>query len=116
VWPDREPETDGYTFIRLDDTPWEPLTVEAGTQFLVIMKEKDNFPNGFAWMEPVHEFACATVVSKNYGEFNTGYQIWLLAAKGEVCTETVPLVRPAWWTGEEMQAELTLNVVPISCE
>jgi len=74
-----------------------------------------HFPNGFAWQEPEHEFACVTVMTKNFGDFKTGWRVWMLEAKGEVCEESVPLVRADWWTGDEMTATIEINVTPVTC-
>jgi hypothetical protein len=100
VWPTAYPEFPEYKIFSLDTVPMAEVTVEAGTQFVVITSEIDYHPNGFMWNEPTQEFACVTVQSKNYGEYNSGYRVWLLTAKGEVCEETVQLLHPDWWTGD----------------
>jgi hypothetical protein len=102
VWPTAAPVYDGYTVFNLDVMPWEDLTIEAGNDFIVITSEIDHHPQGFPWEEPAQVFNCVNVMSTNYGEFQSGYRVWLLNAKGEVCEETIPINRPTWWTGEDM--------------
>lgn len=83
--------------------PLPPLDVTVGSTFLVVTVEVEQ---GFVWEEPAHEFGCVTVLEKNYGEFTTGYRIWLLEANREKCNEVVTLVRPSWWSGDDTTAEL----------
>jgi len=49
VWPDREPDVANFNVISLDTMPLPEVTVEAGSTFLVMTKEYDYVPNGFAW-------------------------------------------------------------------
>jgi hypothetical protein len=83
VWPDHEPAWAAHFYpldLPADSTvvALPEINIEAGTTFYVWLKENEYFPNGFAWQEPEHEFACATVLDKNFGEFNFGYKVWML--------------------------------------
>jgi hypothetical protein len=44
------------------------------------------------------------VITKNHGEFNTGYRVWMLEAKSAVCEETITLIRTVWWMVEDAMA------------
>jgi hypothetical protein len=120
VWPDRQPTEHPMT--DLDEVPLQEVNVEAGTVFYVKLEEIMYFPNGFAFEEPAMEdFSCVTVLSKNYGNFNTGYRVWMIEAKEEVCNEEVELRRPTWWSDAETTdtlppVKLIINVSPITCD
>ena len=61
VWPDRQPDFGEYMHFNLEQSVTEntEVTVNAGSTFLVYSSELDHAPNGFAWKEPEHQFACA---------------------------------------------------------
>lgn len=113
VRPDRVPDYGDNLVFNIDATPMAHVTVEVGKTFLVETVQSDN---GFLWEEPVHNFACVKVINKNFGEFTTGYRIWMLEANREKCNEVVTLARPEWWSGEEKTGDLHINVIATACE
>jgi hypothetical protein len=52
------------------------ITVVAGEIFHTMVSEIDNFPNGYAFVDPEQNFTCVNVTSRNAGVYNTGYKIW----------------------------------------
>jgi len=118
VWPEKAPELKHKVF-NLDVEPMvKDFEVEAGSTFFVQLEEFKHFPNGFAWAEPTVEFKCAKVISKNFGEYNSGYRVWMMEAKTDLCQEEIFLRRPEGWpaTMGPKQVLINVNVVSKKCE
>jgi hypothetical protein len=81
VWPIIEPPIEGsLVMLVVDETTGVlPYTeINSGSKFTVRLSEKEDFPNGFPWVEPTDPFDCVDVVSTNFGNFNTGFRQWLI--------------------------------------
>jgi hypothetical protein len=114
VRPDRVPDYGGHPVFNIDVDPLPLAVVEVGKTFLVETVQSDT---GFLWEEPVgHDFGCVTVINTNYGEFTTGYRIWMLEANREKCNEVVTLARPGWWSGDDKTSDLKIEVIATACD
>lgn len=89
VYPTEDPPRTGTVFDMDLDTDRD-IELKKNTYLTVRMNEAAT-DHGYAWIEPVHEFNCVTMVNDNFGDFITGYKNWVFLANdvSSHCTDTV---------------------------
>jgi hypothetical protein len=119
VWPEKAPDMKDKKAFYLDGEAAMPthFEVTAGSTFYVVSDESKHFPNGFAWAEPTYAFKCVEVVSQNVGDYKSGWRVWEMKAKTELCKEEFFLKRPENWPADILpkQALINVNVIGNTC-
>jgi hypothetical protein len=67
-----------------------------------------NFPQGFAWKMPEHQFVCGTVTQDD--SLITGYKQFFVDTANADCTETFTMERADWWSTDPLSIVITVKV------